>query len=48
MRIYSDRAEIFMFKSKTDQHCKGVFVTIGRISGPCCPVYLLEQLLEAG
>ncbi|GLC68087.1 hypothetical protein PLESTF_000644600 [Pleodorina starrii] len=48
LRIYCDRVEIFLFKSKTDQHCKGAFVTIGRIGGPCCPVHLLEQLLEAG
>ncbi|GIM05331.1 hypothetical protein Vretimale_9800 [Volvox reticuliferus] len=48
LRIYADRVEIFLFKSKTDQHCKGAFVTIGRIGGPCCPVHLLEQLLTAG
>ncbi|EFJ48832.1 hypothetical protein VOLCADRAFT_90495 [Volvox carteri f. nagariensis] len=48
LHIYRDHMEIFLFKSKTDQHCKGAFVTIGRIGGPCCPVLLLEQLLEAG
>ncbi|EFJ51476.1 hypothetical protein VOLCADRAFT_87823 [Volvox carteri f. nagariensis] len=48
LHVYRDRVEIFLFKSKTDQHCKGAFVTIGRIGGPCCPVLLLEQLLEAG
>ncbi|GIM13696.1 hypothetical protein Vretimale_16774 [Volvox reticuliferus] len=48
LRIYADQVAIFLFKSKTDQHCKGAFITIGRISGPCCPVHLLEQLLMAG
>ncbi|EFJ40000.1 hypothetical protein VOLCADRAFT_100252 [Volvox carteri f. nagariensis] len=38
LHIYGDRVEIFLFKSKTDQHCKGAFVTISRIGGPCCPV----------
>jgi hypothetical protein len=48
LRIYSDRAELYLFKSKTDQHCTGVFVTIGRVNGPFCPVQLLEALLAAG
>ncbi|GFR42351.1 hypothetical protein Agub_g3044, partial [Astrephomene gubernaculifera] len=48
LRIYADRAEVFLFKSKTDQHCRGTFVTIGRIDSPFCPVRLLEELLQAG
>ncbi|GIM15191.1 hypothetical protein Vretimale_17997, partial [Volvox reticuliferus] len=48
LHIYSDRAEIYLFRSKTDQYCKGEIVTIGRIGGPHCPVSLLEALLHAG
>lgn len=49
LRFYlDDRVELFLFTSKTDQHCEGALVPIGRISGPCCPVRLLEELLSAG
>jgi hypothetical protein len=40
LRIYSDRVEVSLFKGKTDQHCKGAFVTIGRIGGSSCAVHL--------
>ncbi len=48
MHFYPDRVELFLFTSKTDQHCEGALVPIGRISGPCCPVRLLEELLSVG
>ncbi len=48
MRIYPDRAELFIWRSKTDQHAKGAWVTIGRVPGPHCPVTLLRALLEEG
>lgn len=48
MRFYPDRVELFLFTSKTDQHCEGALVPIGRIGGPCCPVQLLEDLLRIG
>jgi hypothetical protein len=48
LRIRSDRAEIYLYRSKTDQYCEGAVVTIGRIGGRACPVHLLEELLAAG
>ncbi|PNW70369.1 hypothetical protein CHLRE_17g716900v5 [Chlamydomonas reinhardtii] len=48
LRILPDRAEIFLFKGKTDQAARGTLVTIGRVDGPYCPVALLETLLLQG
>jgi hypothetical protein len=48
LRFYPDRAEIFLYASKTDQQFRGELVSVGRGVAPYCPVALLEQLLQAG
>jgi hypothetical protein len=48
MRFYADGVELYLFTSKTDQHCEGALVPIGRVDGPHCPVRLLESLLREG
>jgi hypothetical protein len=46
--ILQDHMKIFLRKSKTDQHMEGAWVHIARVGGPCCPVYLVERLLQQG
>lgn len=48
MRLFPDRADVYLWRSKTDPHAKGAWVTIARLGGDCCPVGLLEALLAAG
>jgi integrase len=48
MRFYPDRVELFLYTSKTDQHCEGALVPIGRVPGRYCAVGLLEDLLREG
>jgi hypothetical protein len=49
MVVLPDRAELFIFKSKTDQTMDGFWVTLAALPGnPACPVLLLLQLLRAG
>ena len=41
--------EFFLYKSKTDQHMEGHWVTLSALShSTCCPVKLLQALLAAG
>ncbi len=48
LRIYGDRAEIYLWRSKTDPQAAGAWVTVARVGGECCPVQLLTDLLAAG
>jgi hypothetical protein len=40
--------EIFLEKSKTDQHQTGAWILIARVGGLFCPVALVECLLQLG
>lgn len=47
--LREDRAELFIYKSKTDQQMDGFWVTLAALPGnPACPVRLLQQLLQQG
>ncbi|KXZ51526.1 hypothetical protein GPECTOR_12g489 [Gonium pectorale] len=49
MRIYPrSHADLYLWRSKTDQRAEGAFVTVGWIGGPYCPASHLEELLKAG
>jgi hypothetical protein len=49
LRVHDGHLELFIFKSKTDQHWDGVWVLISALPGsPNCPVTLVRQLLAAG
>jgi hypothetical protein len=37
MRLVSDRVELYLWRSKTDQHTQGATVTIMAVGGPYCP-----------
>jgi hypothetical protein len=48
LRIFSTHMDIFIPRSKTDQHWEGKWVSIARVGGNLCPVGLVERLLKAG
>jgi hypothetical protein len=48
LRISSTHMDIFIPRSKTDQHWEGKWVSIARVGGNLCPVGLVERLLTAG
>ena len=47
--LRDDRAEIFIYKSKTDQYMDGHWISLAAAPGSnCCPVNLLRALLREG
>ena len=48
MRFAPGRVELYLWRSKTDQHAVGATVTIMALGGAHCPVHLLRELLVAG
>lgn len=47
--LLEDRAELFIYKSKTDQRMDGFWVTLAAVPGSvACPVHLLRRLLQQG
>ena len=47
--IHDSHVEFFLYKSKTDQHMEGHWVTLAQLPhSPCCPVRLLRALLAHG
>ena len=48
LRICPTHMDIFIPRSKTDQHWEGKWVSIARVGGRLCPVGLVERLLQAG
>lgn len=48
LRLRDDHAQIYLWRSKTDPHARGEWVHVSAVSGPCCPLRLLRDLLAAG
>jgi hypothetical protein len=48
LKICSTHMDVFIPRSKTDQHWEGKWVSIARVGGKLCPVGLVERLLTAG
>jgi hypothetical protein len=40
--------ELFIEHQKTDQYRAGTWKIVARVGGPCCPVALVERLLDEG